>query len=103
MKFKEGVLLRKGTTQMQAVIVGAMSTVDFIYSNFNKELVITSVVDGKHSKNSLHYKGLAFDCRISYFTEEEKKDVRDCIAIALGDDFDVVLEVTHIHIEYDPR
>ena len=102
-EFKRGVLLRKGETQMQPVIVEAIATVAHIYSSFNRKLVVTSVVDGVHSKNSLHYKGLAFDTRIWYFSKEVVQEVKTCLEIALGKDFDVVLESTHFHIEYDPE
>ena len=101
-EFKQGVLLYKDGVQVQPVIIEAMSTVAHIYDKFNQKLVITSVVDGVHSKKSLHYQGLAFDTRIWYFSEEVLKEVYTCLSIALGKDFDVVLESDHFHIEYDP-
>ena len=98
MKFKANVNLNGA----QGVIINAMSQVDFIYSNFGQELVVTSVMDGVHSKNSLHYKGLAFDTRTWYFTKSVLEDLLVCLRIALGSDYDVVLEKDHFHIEYDP-
>lgn len=102
-EFKKDVLLYKNGVQVQPVIIEAISTVAHIYSTFNQKLVVTSVVDGVHSKNSLHYKGLAFDTRIWYFSEEVVKEVKTCLEIALGKDFDVVLEDSHFHIEFDPK
>jgi len=64
-----------------------------------EELVITSTYEGAHSEGSLHYADLAVDIR----------KTRSCgiivskIRAYLGKDYDVVLEATHIHIEYDPK
>jgi hypothetical protein len=66
------------------------------------DFVITSVCDGKHSKNSLHYSGNAFDCRIRHLTESQTQLVVLQLKKNLGDEFDVVREKTHCHIEYQP-
>ena len=69
-----------------------------------KELTVTSIKDGKHMKGSLHYKGLAFDVRtrdigLLEFKERFKLDLE----FKLGPQVDVVLEKTHMHIEFDPK
>ena len=77
---------------------------------FGRDLVVTSVSDGKHKKNSLHYKGLAFDIR-TWTTQTsglqmslfQKNSLQKAIMVVLGDDWDVVVESTHIHCEYDPE
>jgi len=67
--------------------------------------VVTSLTDGKHSNNSLHHCGLAVDFRTrnisrgNAFMEQFKAEIRN----ALGGDFDVILEPTHLHVEYDPK
>ena len=66
------------------------------------DFVITSVSDGKHSENSLHYSGNAFDCRTRHLTESQAQLVALQLKKNLGDEFDVVLEKTHCHIEYQP-
>lgn len=73
-----------------------------IWKEHGKTLVVTSVVDGKHSPKSAHYKGFAADLRTRYFSIEKKKIVAMQLQDELGDDFDVVLEDTHMHLEYDP-
>ena len=73
------------------------------YHNHDSELIITSGVDGKHSHTSLHYAGCAFDCRIRHLPEGKAKEIADEIRSRLTEDYDVILETTHIHIEYQPR
>ena len=68
-----------------------------------KSLTVTSTNDGKHMKGSFHYKDLAFDLRTWYLSaSEQKKLVKDAKA-ELGKDYDIVIEKTHIHVEYDKK
>ena len=60
MKLKHSVKLNG----IKPEIIIAMIIADGVYQAYDSELVITSVCDGKHGKGSLHYPGLAFDCRI---------------------------------------
>jgi len=68
---------------------------------FNSELVITSLTDGRHKVDSLHYRGQAADIRI--------RGLADPVAVVtrlkneLDEWFDIVLEADHIHFEYDPK
>lgn len=64
---------------------------------------ITSASDGKHGLNSLHYKGQALDLRTNSLAPERAMAVHASLKAALGDQFDVVLESDHIHLEYDPK
>lgn len=73
-----------------------------LYYQFDQVLVITSAVDGVHTKGSLHPKGRACDYRIWYFTEEQLEELVRAINKALGPGYDVVMEADHLHIEYDP-
>lgn len=74
---------------------------------------ITSGLEGEHMPGSLHYVGRAIDVRradrvvlpdgnVRFPDAELARRQRDIIAARLGPDFDVVLEATHVHIEYDP-
>lgn len=65
--------------------------------------VVTSVSDGTHGRASLHYAGLAIDLRTSHIPEDDRGTMSSLIADALGAQFDVVLEETHIHIEFQPK
>ena len=66
-----------------------------------KEVVITSMNDSKHMKGSKHYCGNAADLRIWNVRSPEK--VCRTLGVSLGDDYDVILEHNHIHLEYDPK
>jgi hypothetical protein len=88
---------------LHGTIARVIPVVETIYQLFDQTLVITSGTDGVHSSGSLHYKGKAIDCRTRFFSVNEKVAVRDMVAQALGDDYDVILERTHLHIEYDPE
>ncbi len=81
-------------------IVLALVIADQVYMELGHELVITSVIDGKHSRASIHYTGGAVDLRIP---GEHGIAVRNRIARRVGGDFDVVLESDHIHIEWQPK
>lgn len=96
MLIKKGVCLLGLQPQMRKVLIKA----DEIWTDFGEELVITSAVDGLHSAGSLHYYGLALDFRIRYFNPEDRERIAVLLSVELGSDYDVVLESTHIHVEY---
>lgn len=99
------MILKKGVklTDMTPQILLAMMVADQVYTRHGQELVITSVDDSKHGKDSLHPSGNAFDARTFYFTPEVQRKVANEIKARLGESFDVVLEIDHLHIEYDPK
>lgn len=72
-----------------------------VFAKYGSELVITSANDGKHRQDSLHYKGRALDLRTWHVSGREWQVAKD-LQRALGDDFDVVAESDHIHLELDP-
>lgn len=89
--------------KLSTQIVLALITASAIYQANGQELVITSITDAVHKKESLHYDGKAADLRTNVFSAATAKLVTAQLASALGDNFDVVLESDHIHIEYDPE
>ena len=78
---------------------------EMIWRDNGFEFVITSARDGIHSAGSLHYYGLAVDIRASEawgYKYDEILALVDQLEDHLGDEYDVVLESDHIHVEYDP-
>ena len=71
-----------------------------VFAAHSQEMVITSTYEGTHSDASLHYANRAFDVR---FPVHSTQTIIRGIRTALGNRFDVVVEKTHYHIEYDPK
>lgn len=69
------------------------------------EVTITSATDGQHMLTSLHYSGSAIDFRTRDLglSREGLGDLAGELSSALGPDFDVVLEDTHLHVEWQPK
>lgn len=94
--------VRLGDLKPQLLI--AIMIANDVYKAHSQELVITSVDDSTHGKNSLHPSGNAFDLRTSYFTKQECLQVTQELKEKMPTgDFDIVFENDHIHIEYDPK
>ena len=74
-----------------------------VYRQHGVNMVMTCGTDSKHSKNSLHYCGLAFDIRINGIPGYKIEKIVHDLTESLGDEFDVVLERNHIHVEYQPE
>lgn len=99
MKFKPGVRVFGVRPELTLAIIAVNS----VYEAEGYDLVITSVTEGKHSRASLHYAGQAFDCRIWGIPELKLQEFVRILQQALTDEFDVVLEKDHIHIEFQPK
>lgn len=97
-RLKRGVSVFGIKNEMLVAVMAA----DHVWGRLGQELVITSGVEALHSKTSRHYLGYAVDLRTRYFTDENKKKARDMLAERLGDDYLVLLESDHIHVEYRP-
>lgn len=99
MKLKTGV---KAQGLRPEMLLGIMAAQE-VYRAHGFPVVITSLLDGTHSATSLHYSGCAVDLRTRHVPKSEQQQIRDEIKEALGEDYDVILESTHIHMEYQPR
>jgi len=69
----------------------------------NQVCVISSGAEGEHMVNSLHPLGKALDFRIRTLTGVQQQAILLSLRHALGAQFDVVLEPTHLHVEFDPK
>lgn len=84
-------------------ILFAIVAAERAYAELGADCVLTACVDGKHSPGSLHYVGQAVDFRTSTITAEKRQSLTARLRSALGEDFDVILETDHLHIEYQPK
>ena len=77
-----------------------------VYSEFGYDTVVTSINDGKHSPNSLHWVGHAADLRTAVagitpdIAEEIVQVIMERLPVA---EFDVIVEHDHIHGEFQPE
>lgn len=98
-EIKEGVSLAGlGEPMTLGVMVVAS-----VYDVIGKPCVITSVLDGVHGRQSLHYQGGAVDFRTRHLSENEKLVVDAECRAALSAEFDVVMEHNHLHVEWQPK
>jgi hypothetical protein len=95
---KENVNLN-GLDEAMYPVLGKAS---IVWQKYGKKLVITSGLEGKHCKNSRHYLGLALDLRNRDLNKKDLFKILKELNIALGNDYQVLLESDHFHVEYDP-
>jgi len=103
MKAKSGVIFNASSQ-----IIKALPIIDEIYKHFGFIAVITSCKDGRHMKGSKHHSERgnlspsdAVDLRTRFFTIDQTKEVAFQLRSQLGKHYDVVVEIDHIHLEYD--
>ena len=96
MLIKAGVDISRLRPEIRKRLKGVAA---IIWANESEELTITSTYEGTHSESSLHYANLAIDIR----RKKESMFAYNEIKRWLGNDYDVILETDHIHIEYDPK
>lgn len=96
MKLKEGVSLQNAKLEIRPILIYA----ETLWKKYGEELVITSYMDGVHSAGSLHYYGYAVDLRSRYFDTKTITNIKTALSKALGQDYRVIIEPTHIHVEY---
>lgn len=101
------MILKRGVTLLGAkpeLIIGLM-VADTVYPANGEELTVTSITDGKHSRRSRHYLGLAADLRTNDISELNT----DIILMQLIEqlpEFYIVLENKgtpdeHIHMQFN--
>lgn len=73
-----------------------------VWSRHGYLATVTSGNDSTHKAESLHYVGLAEDYRTRDVNPAHLPIMVEEVTIALGGDYDVVLESDHLHVEYDP-
>ncbi len=97
MKIKKGVRM----DGIRPEIVAIFPVVEEVYKYAEMVCVLTSAREGVHSSNSLHPKGFAVDFRYTAGTVYRDAEIANMIRDALPDEYDVIPEDDHIHVEYD--
>ena len=78
-----------------------LKSIDVVFRRHGREAVITSTYDGNHSPASLHYANLAIDLRLPTAVMTVLIEITTELKQSLGNNYDVVQEHNHYHIEYD--
>tara|TARA_R110002074_G_scaffold6353_1_gene29275 strand:+ start:824 stop:1141 length:318 start_codon:yes stop_codon:yes gene_type:complete len=99
-KIKRGVKINGLKPEM---VMGLVVTEGYFNDNGLSDVTVTSAVDGTHGIGSLHYVGYAADVRIWEIVNDYLPQFTEGLSEALGEEFDVVLESDHIHIEFQPK
>jgi len=85
-----------------------------VFIEFGYWVRISSCTDGKHGRNSLHFSGAAKDYVGFYpssrnklpdtrLPEKKMGEIGQVISQRLGTEYDLVIEASHIHIEFQPN
>jgi len=99
LSIKETVLLQGLKPEALLIVLVANE----VFASVGYDCVITSVTDNKHTAKSLHPFGYSIDLRTKHVPVEKHAALTKEIATRLGPQFDCVLEVDHIHCEFDCR
>lgn len=100
--FKQGVKFYGVKTETLAGIMIA----SFVYYRNGHALTVLKLVTenpGVERLRTAHDQGLAFDIRTQMIAKAKQPAMVMSLKDALGDDYDVVLEKDHIHIEFDTK
>jgi hypothetical protein len=101
MRLKEGVISfgPRAPKGIGKPILHAMHVINDIMEE-SGEYCVTSLCDGVHGPNSLHYVGLAMDLRTRHLKEMEAVNVlARRLQEELGRMYQVIVEKDHIHLE----
>lgn len=105
-KFKTGVVLDLQPEMSRALPLIEQAHVD---AGITRGAFITSGVDGTHREDSKHYLGLAVDLRTRDLASGEVTRLTSALRRRLNGSsvanrpYQVIVEGTHIHVEFDPN
>ncbi len=102
-KLKPGVSVNGLKPEMNV----AIQAVSDLFGIDGYDVIITSGVDGVHSRTSLHYVGYALDFRTRHIPRGRTLQYVQKLKQHLGSEFDVLFESSkeseHMHIEFQPK
>ena len=94
------------TEDVQPALWYGLGVCEAVYARHGMTLVVTCLRDSHENKpGSLHNKGVGADLRTRNIPPSTVELIVADIRKALdgADGFDIVLEVDHVHLEYDPK
>jgi hypothetical protein len=99
------LLLKPGVrvAGLRPEILLAVVAAERVFAEAHVDLMLTSCVEGRHSQASLHYAGQAVDLRTRDVAPADRAKLVERLRECVGEDYDVVLEADHIHLEYQPK
>jgi hypothetical protein len=100
------MLLIKPGTRLSGIrpeVVLAIVAAHAVIDELGHDCVVTAAIDGKHTTGSLHYAGAAVDIRTRDLAPEDQKKFEARVRECLGEDFDVIHEADHLHLEFQPK
>jgi hypothetical protein len=99
-----GAGLQSSMTSIESTVDSAFRRIaDPFGNNVNRDAIVTYTTNGVHSPTSLHYDGNAIDLRTRDLTDAQIANVANILWTNLSDDYRIIIEDDHIHIEYNPR
>lgn len=99
LKFKDGVPLGG----LQPDMLYAIDKCNDVFNDRDYDCIVTSTTDGKHMKNSKHPLGFAGDLRRYHIQTRDIEHITHELKSSLGKNYDVILEIDHWHVEFDPK
>ena len=88
------------TSKLRKEIKQALRACEYVYSQHRMEFELYHTYDGKHKEGSLHFKNRAFDGGLPSVQPEQ---VFAELRALVGVEYDVVAEIDHLHVEWDPK
>ena len=95
-----------GLLGLRPEVLAGLQAAEGVYTARGWTLRLTSATDGKHKRASLHYAGQAVDLGLPPSSPDFQAQLAELVLslrIVLGDEFDVVPEADHVHLEWQPK
>lgn len=97
------ILDKVRVADLRAPMLIALYVADQSFRDHGYDMIWSCGPEGEHSFGSLHYLNCAVDVDYPGLSESDFRSIRNDIKTRLGNNFDVINEGSHIHIELQPK